>query len=299
MKIVIYPDVDIWNYVLSGIASREDVRLIPLNKYCNLIQIALRKISIFEGFSGWMFLGSQLRRILSDLTAGDTVILCEYTNVSVISAITQLVHSHVACHLWLWNHQHDETSFTQRLNLIHQKGIQVTTFDEQNAKSFNLNWHSQFFPIYRVRAFFPNDRVTKTDFFFAGYSKNRRDVIDNINSLLSPFRRLFITVDNLKEYIPYLQYLQLASQSRCIVEIVHPGDPACTLRPLEALALNCKLFTNNPHIRHYSFYHPNNIFIYGKDDLALLSDFLESPIFPVSNDIVSSYDVNSWVDSFR
>ena len=91
----------------------------------------------------------------------------------------------------------------------------------------------------------------------------------------------------------------MALQARCIVEIVHTGDPSCTLRPLEAMTIHRKLLTNNLAVRNYTFYRSQNIFILGQDNLSLLSDFLHSPFELLPSDIVDSYDVNSWVEVFQ
>ena len=116
--------------------------------------------------------------------------------------------------------------------------------------------------------------------------------------MLSSYACLFVMIRTISEYIPYTQYMEMAMQSRCIVEIVHTGDPSCTLRPLEAMSIRRKLLTNNPAVRNYSFYRPQNIFILGQDDINYLPDFLHSPFEPLPKNIIDSYDVNAWVDSF-
>lgn len=99
--------------------------------------------------------------------------------------------------------------------------------------------------------------------------------------------------------MPYTEYMKLALHSRCIVEIVYPGDSSCTLRPLEAMALHRKLLTNNPAVRKYSFYHPQNIFILGQDDFSQLPEFLQTPYESLPDEVTDSYDVNSWVEAFK
>ena len=46
------------------------------------------------------------------------------------------------------------------------------------------------------------------------------------------------------------------------------------------------------------FYHPNNIFIIGKDDWNNLESFMSTPIVPISEEIKYKYDFFSWVERF-
>jgi hypothetical protein len=176
----------------------------------------------------------------------------------------------------------------------------VVTYDELDAEKFGFGWHTQFFnvkPFQQVPSLQNNSFLY--DFFFVGYAKNRVEEIQKIHSMLSSYACLFVTIRTTSEYIPYTRYMEMAMQSRCIVEIVHTGDPSCTLRPLEAMAIRRKLLTNNPAVRNYTFYRPQNIFILGQDNPNDLSDFLHSPFEPLPSDIVESYDVNSWVENFQ
>jgi len=299
MKVIIYPDVDIWNFVLSSLNKREDILLIPLNRYCNFFQKVVRKINFQTTVPSWSVIGKKLLQKLSSLKLGDSVVLCEYSESSLIFALSKEIPTGVSRNLWLWNHQSSSPLVSYKLQLIHECGFQISTYDECNAQSFNLRWHPQFFPICWVQQNYSASQPNKIDFFFAGYQKNRETEITTLDKVLSNYRNHFVIVQNTKEYIPYSEYLKHAIQSRCIVEIVKTGDPACTLRPLEAIALHRKLLTNNSHIRQYSFYHPDNIFIYGEDDLTQLPAFLQSPFHSLSEDIISAYDINSWVDSFE
>lgn len=299
MKIVIYPDVDIWRFVLTGLSDREDVRLFPLNEYCNLFQKLVRKQNCLVSAPSWMVIGEELRRNLSQLHSGDSVILCEYTDIPLVSALAQVIPVGVSRHLWYWNHQSPSPSLSQRIKRVQCLGFQITTYDEQNANDFGLHWHPQFFPIAKVQQDYSALHDISFDFFFAGYKKNREPEITALCQSLSSYHCKFITVRTTQEYVPFATYLQLAAQSRCIVEIVKPGDPACTLRPLEAIALHRKLLTNNPHIRQYSFYHPDNIFIFGEDDLSELPHFLDTPFHILPDEVLTTYDINTWIDSFK
>ena len=299
MKLVIYPDVDIWEFVLSGLKSRSDILLVPLNQHSNVLQKVARKYGSTIPLPIGFVLGSQLQNTIKHLLPGDAVIIAEYTDPALILAISRIIPEGVSRYVWLWNHKGNKKNFVDNLQTIHKCQFQVATYDELDAEKFGFGWHTQFFnvkPFQQVASLQNNSFLY--DFFFVGYAKNRVEEIQRIHSMLSSYACLFVTIRTTSEYIPYTRYMEMAMQSRCIVEIVHTGDPSCTLRPLEAMAIRRKLLTNNPTVRNYTFYQPQNIFILGQDNLNNLSDFLHSPFEPLPKDIIDSYDVNAWVDSF-
>lgn len=300
MKLIIYPDVDIWEFVLSGLRSRTDVKLFPLNQHSNIIQKVLRKFGSTLPLPVQFVLGSHLRKAIKHLRPGDAVIIAEYTEPALISTVSKIVPEGVTRYVWLWNHKGDNRIFANNLQTIHKCHFQVVTYDELDADRYGFKWHTQFFNIkpFQHLATSPNNKLLY-DFLFIGYEKNRVEEIENIHALLSSYVCKFITVRTASDYISYNRYLEMALQARCIVEIVHTGDPSCTLRPLEAMTIHRKLLTNNPAIRNYSFYRPHNIFILGQNDMNSLSDFVHSPFELLPSDIVDSYDVNSWVEVFQ
>lgn len=297
MKLVIYPDVDIWKYVLSGVAGRSDIILFPLNRHCNILQRLLRKTSL--GLPSSALLGSTLRRAIASMKAGDTLLLCDYSSISLTSAIARILPSGVTSYLWLWNHKSHTAESLKQLQTIKQTGFSISTYHEQDADFFQLNWHPQFFCIHHSEKDIPVKEQPIMDFLYVGYQKDRGSEISAIFQSLSSFRCRFITVHSEIDYVPYTHYMQMAAQSRCIVEIVHSGAYACTLRPLEALSLRRKLLTNDPNIRRASYYHPQNIFVWGEDRIESLTEFLQAPFIPLSADIVTQHDVNHWIDSFN
>ena len=300
MKLIIYPDVDIWEFVLSGLKSRADVILFPLNRHRNIFQKAARKFGSTFPLPIYFVLSSHLQNSIKQLLPGDTIIIAEYTEPALISTVSRIVPEGVSRFIWLWNHKGNNMVFMKTLYKNQKHNFQVITYDELDAEKYGFRWHTQFFnvrPFHQVAS--SQDYTCLFDFLFVGYAKNRVEEIEKIHSMLSLYVCKFVTVQTASDYIPYSKYMEMAKQSRCIVEIVHTGDPSCTLRPLEAMSIHRKLLTNNPAVRNYSFYSPQNIFILGLDNIDNLSDFLYSPFELLPSCIVDSYDVNYWVDSFR
>ena len=299
MKLIIYPEVDIWEFVLSGLRLRSDILLFPLNRHSNIIQKVSRKYGNSIPLPIHFVLGSYLQNTIKELKHGDAVILAEYTDSALLSAISRITPLYVSRYIWLWNHKGNNKIFSNNLHAIKKHHFQVITYDELDAEKYGFRWHSQFFNIVPYQQAVTSQDTYLYDFLFVGYEKNRVEEIEVIHSMLSSYTCKFVIVHTASDYIPYTKYMEMALRSRCLVEIVHTGDPSCTLRPLEAIAIRRKLLTNNPAVRNYSFYRTQNIFILGQDDMAELPVFLHSPFEPLPSDIVNSYDVNCWVDIFQ
>lgn len=87
-------------------------------------------------------------------------------------------------------------------------------------------------------------------------------------------------------------------KSKILLDIAYKNQSGLGLRPLEAIAANCKLITTNPNIKNYEFYNENNIF-YLKDDLSnieKIKDFIKIPILDYSEEIKYKYSVDGFVD---
>lgn len=299
MKLIIYPDVDLWNFVMADLYPRSDVRLFPLNRYCNFAQKVVRKVTPFTTLPAWTVLNKRLRKALRGLKPGDSVILCEYTDPVLVSVISRTVPVGVSKYCWLWGQKGaDNDSFNNSLRYLQHHQFCCMTYNESDAAIYPLRlWH-QFFCIHRYHHILDQSKPILWDFFFIGYAKDREPEIQAMQNLLSAYSSHFTIVRSITDYVPYAKYMEQASQSRCIVEVLRSGDTSCTLRPLEALSLRKKLISNNPNLRNYSFYHPQNIFIFGVDDVARLPEFINSPFLELSTDVVEEYDIARWIDNF-
>lgn len=299
MKLIIYPDVDIWEFVLSGLNYRSDVLLFPLNRYSNFFQKVVRKYAKELPTPTNFVLNANLRDAIQGLQTGDVIVIAEYTDPALFTSIARIVPVGVSRYVWLWNHKGENKIFANNQRAIQKSHFQVFSYDESDAETYGFVWHTQFFNVKFYQSISPDVHPIIFDFIFVGYVKNREKEIEMIHTLLSPYSTKFVTVHSSSDYIPYKKYMEMAMESRCIVEIVHTGDTSCTLRPLEAMAIHRKLVTNNPSVRKYSFYRPQNIFILGEDEMSRLPQFLHSPYDSLPSDIVDSYDVNSWIEIFQ
>lgn len=101
-----------------------------------------------------------------------------------------------------------------------------------------------------------------------------------------------------KGYLPYPKFLEFLINSNGILEIMQENQTGLTLRTMEAIFFKKKLVTTNKAIKHYLFYHPDNIFILGEDSIENLSNFLEKDYHPLEHDKINFFESQNWLDRF-
>ncbi len=300
MKIVIYPEYDLWNFALRSLKEDPNVELYPLNSYCSTPQIAIRRFLPNYKAPASFLIGRRLRRRLSMLQDSDSVILCDYvTYVGLMAAIARCVKAKTPLHLWLWNPiNHKDPNISKLINNIEKLRFTIHTFDKKDAELLKFHYHKQFFPI-RVYQEVPVSNIYWSDFYFLGAEKGRAHILHEISNMLSGYNLDFKIAKNLSEYITYDENINNVMHTRCIVDIVQSNQSDLTLRPLEAMAFRKKLLTNNHNILNADFYNRNNIFVIGHDDWEGIGDFLNSPYVAIDGQILRSYDVLTWINDFK
>lgn len=104
--------------------------------------------------------------------------------------------------------------------------------------------------------------------------------------------------DNIRigtRFYSFQENLANMQYSKVLVDFKTPGQEGLSFRCFEALGSRKKLITTNTNIRHYDFYHPNNIFIWDGNDLTGLSDFLALPYVEIDNEIREKYGFGNWI----
>lgn len=84
-------------------------------------------------------------------------------------------------------------------------------------------------------------------------------------------------------------------RSKVLLDIAYKNQSGLGLRPIEAIAANCKLITTNENIKNYEFYNENNIFIL-KDNYDEIKKFLEKPYIEPSAEIKHKYSITGFVE---
>lgn len=199
---------------------------------------------------------------------------------------------------WYWNHIYN-TSMVRALNAK----VEKWSYDFEDCKKYNLIFNTQFYFPELVQPSI-NTNILQ-DFIFVGAKKGRLKYIEQCEKMidLAGLTKRFVVSNNtrsdrIKKWINYPDLIQLILQTRCIVDIVADTQKGITLRPLEALFFGKKLLTNFQQIESYEFYHPDNIFIIGKDNPAGLRNFVYSSFNHIVDVWKDYYSFENWLKRF-
>lgn len=180
---------------------------------------------------------------------------------------------------------------------------ELWSFDPDDCVRYNMRFNTTFF----FDDILLPEKAIEFDAVFIGINKGRKDSLNKLESDLnkSGLRTYFHIVSDKNENsqkncreIPYEEYLELVSKAKAIVDVKPIGQSGLTLRPMESTFFKKKLITNDVSIMSQDFYHPQNIFIIGRDKKEHLKKFIDSPFKELDRLIVNNYDVSRWVERF-
>jgi hypothetical protein len=143
------------------------------------------------------------------------------------------------------------------------------------------------------------------DIMYIGRDKGRVSYLRELekifkNLCLSSY--IYIVADRsyMRFFKPYyqriLRYDEIRAkiaQTRAILDIVPESQLGTTMRVMESIFNEIKLITNNKVIANYDFYHKDNIFILGVDNIERLPDFIASPYHYIEQEILKPYEFES------
>lgn len=298
MLYVLYPDVDLWNYMLDGLEIK-GVSLNHLNSFCSifnrLVRIFVSKTCLLPS----LFFNGILKNALNYLNTNDSLLVCDYMSIPLLSAISFYTPKDVKKFLWLWNKVDSMDRIRNKkvyFEKIKSMGFEIRTFDPDDAEKYGFVYMNQF---YRMDSPKASREENEYDFYFIGFKKNRGHLIEYVKQNLEAYRNYFKIVESPNEMISYRSNVEYAKKSKCLVEILNGNQIGLTLRPLEALALGKKLITNNRLISKYDFYNPNNIFIIDERPWNEIDLFLKSQTIPLDENIKKKYCVKNWLMNFK
>lgn len=121
----------------------------------------------------------------------------------------------------------------------------------------------------------PGKQYPESDLFFVGLNKGRLSKVYRIldwahsNGFTTDFHVIGVPENEQRrcagiEYNRFLSYREVLARmisTRCIVELVPPGQRYLTLRPFEAVAFGKKLLTDNPEVKGMPYYDPRQMFV--------------------------------------
>lgn len=99
----------------------------------------------------------------------------------------------------------------------------------------------------------------------------------------------------LEEPLSYQKMFMLLKSASYILDFENAEQNGLTFRVFESLFFQKKLITNNPLIKGYDFYHPNNIFVWDEKNIGEIEAFLNKPYKMLDKEIISKYSCQNWI----
>lgn len=133
-----------------------------------------------------------------------------------------------------------------------------------------------------------------------GYEKGRKDIISNFSNICKNqgiSTNIILLMKDSNKRVGITENLINISKSKALLEILQDGQKGDSLRFMESLYFKKKLITNNIMIKTNRFYHKNNIFIFGIDDIDHLKEFLSLEYYDFGTDI-HYFDIENWCKRF-
>lgn len=237
-----------------------------------------------------IFYGQWKKRIKNT----DSVIMFDagIENADNLARYIKRINPSIRIVFWYWNPvKNNKSPFDSKYI------DEVWTYNRFDAKKYNLKYNYQFYPQTLIDRSRDNQQVASIDVIFLGADKGRKQVLNKLKACAEKqgLKTNFTIVESKKNEMEYKSYIDCANDSKCIVDIVPNQFCGLTIRPLEALVMNKKLITNYVDIINYDFYTKENIFIFGKDDISKLSEFVNSPYKRIDKKIVDFYSYENWL----
>lgn len=191
----------------------------------------------------------------------------------------------------------NSVSATISPNDVGRGKCELWSFDSADCKKYHMKYNPQFY-VYSTD-FSPKE--IQYDVFFVGQDKGRLPVLRKMEEMLNRkgLSTKFCIVGVNSPRLSYKKILDYISQSRVVLDCRCSWQEGITLRPLEALFYHKKLITDDVAITGYDFYNPDNIFIWNKDDVDSLTEFVKGEYHNVNEDVVKRYGLEEWVRRFQ
>lgn len=211
-----------------------------------------------------------------DLFNADKVIMTDYAyNLSLLKT--------------LLNNYNSENIILYYMNIITSKNeYMMKLFLKDNIYTFDKNDSNTYDICFMHTPYSDNIMLTKNkleiDTLFLGRAKSRINEIISLKHLLDSLglnNRFLVLDTDTKEikidlFMPYYNYLELVSKSKCLIELNQKNQNGCSLRFMESLFLHKKLITNNIHVTEDPYYNENNVYILNNDTRDL-KEFINAP----------------------
>ncbi len=201
--------------------------------------------------------------------------------------------------LYFWNMINDENLILTKKFFLFDK---VFSFSLSDCKKYNMT----YMPLmaYNILDNVKLPIEQKYDFFFLGYLKQRKEQIMKLMTKLNGFKCKFVIISSEKfnnndliEFrntrLNYEEYINLLSQTKCIIDINNENQDGFTLRMAEAFCYNKKIITTNKNVIESDFYDDSRILLYSEElSYEEILNFLNRPL---RINYYNPFEFNTWL----
>lgn len=239
----------------------------------------------------------------------DTIILFDTGNAVSILKYLKQYYPEKRIIFWYWN----RVSRSIPVAEIEKCGVEIWSYDPGDCQEYGLNYNLQFVFPQNYKEL--ENHGVEYDAFFIGVDKNRgvllKEIAEKISKVGCSYCYYLVKSQtkadsNVKQMYPYhtpvtyKELIEMSQKSKALIDVIDPDQLGLTLRPLECIYLKKKLITTMKHITDYDLYHPNNVFIWGVDDISKLNEFFNSPYDETNQkELMKRYSVETWLQNFE
>lgn len=192
---------------------------------------------------------------------------------------------------------------------LRKLNCEIWSYGEEQCLQYKVRQNLYFF----TNSMYQNvlskkSNIVMYDIAFVGRDKGRLQKIQKIisdNGWEKYKWNLYICPDHFWQLYSNKYYRKLVSYERtqeiqvnakALLELVPSENMIPTMRAIDALVLGKKLITDNINVTKEPYYHPNNIFVLGKDSPRQFEEFMNRPYVKISDDIIEQYKFDAWIE---
>lgn len=309
MTYIIYLEYPPLDYILQGVQN-DNIKIIRLEGVkLTFLQRRIRKIMQQCGFlllQKQKYFTPESLQALASIEPEANVIVIDIFRLRELIIINHVITSKAIKYLFYWTpiyqvYKRYAPSSRNKIIKLLQYDFILTTFNYPDAHQYQLIYKGSFFRYPDNIAPLSSNERKQVDCYFIGYKKDRAEMLEKCQEKLESHGLTcqFLILEKGEAEMTYQDNLKYTINSRCLVDITNTDEQTgLSLRPLEALFFNKKLITNNPNIRNYSFYHPDNVFIIGENKEEDILAFMSAPLHIIPDEIKEQYEINHWITNF-
>ncbi|GEN73443.1 glycosyltransferase family protein [Chryseobacterium lathyri] len=194
----------------------------------------------------------------------------------------------------------------------------IFSFDDEDVKNFGFEKITNYNYLDHIPA---SKQRPKLDLFYiTSYDQKRLSALNMLINRIHPMKIKFEVymvgkkgwknklnqiidkknIDILKfgrKKIPHHVLPAYYKNTKVILDLMRADQTGLSFRIFEAMALEKKIITDNPTIKTYDFYNPNNILVLDKNFRNLKKDFFTTPYEKLSEEVYYKYTLDHWVNT--